>query len=199
MNVAWSLQTAPTVEPLTTDEAKLQLRITDTTDDTAIARRIKAARAQAEQYLMRGLITQTWKYAQDAFSDEMLLPMAAPLASVTSVKYYDASGVQQTLATTYYLVDTLSEVGRVCLAPLQSWPSVQADRPLAVEIIYVLGYATAALVPPDIVDAVCLFLGDRQEYRQQTLLGGGLTSLPNGAEALLAPHRRWWRPPMERC
>jgi uncharacterized phiE125 gp8 family phage protein len=196
MNTAWALQTAPTDEPLTVDDAKQQLRLDTDADDAAVERRLKSARSQAETYLMRGLLTQTWTYAQDDWSDEILLPMAAPLASVTSVKYYDTSGVLTTLATTVYLADLLSEPGRVVLKPEQTWPALQANRVLAVEIIYVVGWTAADLITPEIVDAVCLLLGDRQEFRQQTVLTSQqLVSLPNGVEALLAPHRRWWRPP----
>ena len=197
MNTAWALQTGPTIEPLTVDEAKLQLRIDSDTDDAAVERRLRSARSQAETYLMRGLLTQTWQYAQDDWADEILLPMAAPLQSVTSVKYYDTSGVLTTLATTVYLADLLSEPGRVVLKPAQIWPALQANRVLAVEIVYVVGFAAADLIPADIVDGVCLLLGDRQEFRQQTVLTSqqGLAALPNGVEAILAPHRRWWRPP----
>ena len=196
MNTAWALTTPPTLEPLTVDEAKQQLRIDNDADDAAVDRRLKSARSQAETYLMRGLLTQTWTYAQDVWSDEILLPMAAPLASVTSVKYYDASGTLTTLATTVYLADLLSEPGRVVLKPAQTWPALQANRVLAVEIVYVVGWTSANLITPEIVDAVCLLLGDRQEFRQQTVVTNQqLVSLPNGVEALLAPHRRWWRPP----
>jgi hypothetical protein len=55
--------------------------------------------------------------------------MAAPLQSVTTVKYYDASGVLQTLASTVYQVDTVSQPGRIVLAPTQIWPTVQANAP----------------------------------------------------------------------
>lgn len=195
MNYAYQQTTASSVPILTTANAKLQLRIDNTTDDTAIDRRVASATFQAEQYLMRGLTTQTWKYAQDDWTDIIALPMAAPLASVSSVKYYDASGVQQTLATTVYGVDTLSEPGRVYLKPNQVWPALQSDQPLPIEIIYVVGYTTAALVPADIIDAICLLLGDRQEFRTDTMAGSHST-MANGAAALLAPHRRFWCPPV---
>lgn len=195
MTYAWSRTVAPVLEPLTLAEAKLQLRIDTTADDTAISRRISAARAQAEAYLMWGLLTQTWKYAQSDWADAIALPMAGQLQSVTSVKYYDTAGVQQTLATTYYEVDVLSEPGMVVRKPQQVWPSIQADKHLPIEIVYVVGYTTAAALPEDIVDAICLLLGDSHEQRQEIVLGQSVAKT-HGVEAKLAPHRRWWRAPV---
>jgi hypothetical protein len=78
----------------------------------------------------------------------MWLPMAAPLQSAT-VTYYDASGVLQTLSTSVYGIDdTVSEPGCIYLKPNQVWPSVQAGRPLAVEIDYVVGWTSRRSVPP---------------------------------------------------
>lgn len=148
MSAQWSLVTAPILEPLTLTEAKLQAKITQTNDDSLITSYIQAAREAAETCLARGLITQTWKLELDRWADVIFLPMAAPLQSVTTVKYYDTAGVQQTLATSGYTVDTGSRPGRVVRAPDQSWPALQADRlSSAVVITYVVGWTTAALVP----------------------------------------------------
>lgn len=196
MNVAWGLHTGPELEPMLLAAAKLQLRMgSDTTEDAAVTRRIQAARAQGEQYTHRGWLTQTWRYTQDEWADEMQLPMAAPLQSITSVKYYDASGVQQTLSSSVYHVDTLSEPGRITLAPLQTWPVLQAGRAMAIEIVYVVGWTAAALIPPDIVEGFCLLLGDAQLFRESQVTGTIAAQLPNGAEAKLAPHRVWWTHP----
>lgn len=209
MNWALQLSVAPeaTDEPILLADAKLQLRIDTTADDVAVARRISGARARAEAYLMRGLVTQVWIYAQDGWTDEIQLPMAAPLqnnpleaggSTAPVVQYYDTAGTLQTLATTYYTVDTISEPGCIRRAPNQSWPSLQADRQLAVKITYVVGYTSAASIPADIIDGIYLLLGDSQEFRQQTVMTGAgqtVTQLPNGAEACLAPHRRWFTPP----
>jgi uncharacterized phiE125 gp8 family phage protein len=192
---AFGLVTAPTLEPVAIDEAKLDRRMTLVEEDGAVERWIRSARSRIEQYLKRGLLTQTWKLALDEFLDEVPLPMAAPLQSVTTIKYYDASGMQQTLSSSVYQVDTLSEPGRVLLAVNQSWPTIQADRALGVEITYVVGWATVEAIPPDIVDAHFLLIGERDEFRSDTIAGMSVSKLPAAAEALLAPHRRWWREP----
>lgn len=192
---AWSLVTAAATPLVDLAAAKLQLSLDDglTAEDSAIERRVSAATADAEGYLHRGLLTQTWKYAQDIWSDEIALPMAAPLQSVTHVKYYDADGALQTLDASEYLVDTLSEPGRVLRAPTGVWPALQANRRLAVEITYVVGWESADDVPADIVEGVLLLLGTRQEHRESVVVGTIASVLPHGAESLLAKHRVWWR------
>lgn len=146
----WTLVTAPTLEPLSLAEAKQQARIPpDQTDEDGLTTTyIEAARHAAEGYMNRGLLTQTWKLTLDGFYESIWLPMAAPLAGVTSVKYYDAAGALQTLSTSIYTVDTVCTPGRIVRAPAQAWPVVQADRLSgAVEITYVVGWTAAALVP----------------------------------------------------
>lgn len=194
MNRAWKRLTDAILEPVTTAEAKVHLRVTDSTDDTLIARAITAARQAIEDYLHFGLLTQTWKYVQDVFTDEIRLPMAGTLQSVT-VQYYDAAGAIQTLATSVYLVDTMSEPGRITLAPNQVWPTTQAGRAHAVVVTYVVGATEAADVRADIIDALLMSVGDFYEHRENTVLGTTATVLPTGAESKLAPLRIWWSAP----
>lgn len=194
MNVAYQRTVEPTAEPVSVADAKLHLRVDHNTEDAKIGRDVRAARLQVEDYLGRGLVTQTWTYAQDMFTTTIPLPMAGPLASVTSVKYYDTAGTLQTLATTVYEVDTLSEPGCVRLKPDQVWPQLQAGKALAVEIVYVVGQAYTA-VREDIVSALLLLAADRYEYRENTIVGTIVAQIPTAVHALLAPHRMWWTPP----
>lgn len=64
-----------------------------------------------------------------------------PLLEVTSVKYYDADGVQQTLSADSYIVCTDAEPGIIYLKSEYEWPEL-ADRPDAVEIIFTAGIST---------------------------------------------------------
>jgi len=63
-----TLATAPTVEPVSQDEAKAWAKIDTTSDDMIVAALITAARMAAEEYLRRSLITQTWKLTLDLAS-----------------------------------------------------------------------------------------------------------------------------------
>lgn len=178
---AWSLVTAPAVEPVTLEEVKAQARILDDNTDGILASAIVTAREAAEQHMGRGLITQTWQYVLAAFANVIELPMAAPLQSAT-VQYYDGDGTLQTLATTYYSVDTVARPGRVVLKPGQSWPSVQSDRrDGAVIVTYVVGWTSADLVPERIKRGIAQYV----TYLEMDRDGLG------GYDALQSAERCW--------
>lgn len=190
---AWSLTTAPTVEPFTVAEAKAQIRSVQSQEDGLILSYIGAARSAAEEYLSRGLLTQSWTLALSAFADVMPLPMAAPLQSVTSVKYYDVNGTQQTLAASNYTVDLFSRPGRVALAANQVWPTLQSLRKVnKVEIQYVVGWTSRDLIPESIRQGMRIYIGALDADRD------GLD--PNTAHALEVAKMFWtdrvfWTPP----
>lgn len=154
------VSTEPTFEPFTVAEAKAQIRSVQSQEDGLVAAYIKAARQAAETYLGRAICQQTVTASFSDFAWIMPLPMAAPLISVTSVKYYDTNGTQQTLATSVYDVDTLSRPGRVTLKAQQSWPSIQGGRiPNRVEIVYVCGWTTRDLIPEEIRQGMRIYIG----------------------------------------
>ncbi len=172
---AWSLVTGPAVEPVTLAEVKAQARIADTNSDTVLALYIQAAREAAERYMNRGLYTQTWKLVLDRFYEEIQLPRAAPLQSVTSITYYDTDAVSQTLSSTIYTVDTVSRPGRVVRASDQSWPALQSDRLAGkVTITYVIGWTSTALIPERIKQGIRLYVTGLDRDRDGS--GAGETS-----------------------
>lgn len=189
----WTVVTAPTIEPITVEEAKAQARITDSASDDLIDGYIVSAREAAEQHLGRGLLTQTLKLVLDDWANVVPLPQAAPLQSITHVKYYDTDGTLQTLATSYYDTDTVSRPGRVVLKPSQSWPSLQSERRNGrVEITYVVGWTSAAAVPERIRHGIKLHVTasdlDRDGYEERAVA------------AMQAAQRCWsdrvfWTPP----
>ena len=192
-DVSWVVSTAPVLEPFTVEEAKAQIRSVQNQEDGIVASYIKAARAAAEKYLGRGLLTQTITLNLSDFVPVLSLPMAAPLASVTTVKYYDTDGVQQTLSSTYYTVDTISRPGRIALAADQSWPSVQGSRKVTrIEIIYVVGYTSRDLIPEEIKQGMRVLIGNMDADRD------GMD--PNSEQAMRVAKMFWtdrvfWIPP----
>lgn len=140
------LITAPATEPITLDEAKAHLRVTSNTEDYLIGALISAARDLCERETGRALLPQTWELSLSGFCDEMKLGHA-PVASITSIKYTDADGAEQTLATTEYVFDDASDIqSSIVLAPNKTWPQVYSGIN-NVRIRYVAGYANAAAVP----------------------------------------------------
>ena len=178
-----TLITAPAREPLMIQEAKDHLRVDSTDHDAAIDAHLMQAREYTEQYLRRALITQTWDVKRHVFSDRMLMPLP-PLQSVTSIKYIDTAGVEQTLSTDIYDVDTASDPGVIRLAYGQSWPSVR-DVDLAVTIRIVCGYGDdPADVPINIRYGMLLHIERMFDRDDRTAV-----SLDLAAQCLLFPYR----------
>lgn len=182
-----TLVTPPGTEIVTLTEAKAHLRVTHTDEDALIASVISAAQGWVEDFTERALITQTWDYFLDAFPCEIVLPLP-PLQSVTSVKYVDPDGVEQTLASSEYTVDTAAVNGIVRLGYGKSWPStrVQAN---AVTVRFVAGYGVASAVPAAIKSACLLIIGELYARREHALVGAPIAVVPVSAEYLLWPYR----------
>jgi len=186
-----TLATAPTTTPISLAEAKAQLRVDFTDDDTMISALIDAATAYFDArngVLGRALVTQTWDYGCDAFPGvypyAIELPFP-PLASVTSVKYLDGSGVEQTLASTEYTVETAEFVGRARLAYGKTWPET-LDEPNAVRVRYVCGYGAAAAVPAPLRQAMLMHV---QKHYDTSLEPQQIAAIDNCINALSAPYR----------
>ena len=187
-----TLVTAPTVEPVTLAEAKTHLRVDGTDDDTLISALITAAREHVDGrdgWLGRALCTQTWDCHYDVFPDDGLLYLpVAPVQSVTSVKYVDPDGVQQTFSSANYALGAdLDWSPRVILGWDKSWPSVRAV-PEAVTVRVVAGYAS---VPRPICQALLLLIGHWHEHRE-AVMEGTFREVPTTVSALLTPYRRRW-------
>ncbi|HJT63076.1 MAG TPA: phage head-tail connector protein [Burkholderiales bacterium] len=170
--MALKLVTAPAEEPVTLAEAKLHLRETETALDALIQSLIVAATAHAEDFTGRRLVTQTWDYFLDAFPCWGIAIPYPPLASITSIKYVDTEGVEQTLASSEYLVDVKSSPGRVTPAYGKTWPSIRSQMN-AVTIRFVAGYGLHAAVPEKIRNACLLHIEahhNRDEKQMATLI-----------------------------
>ena len=179
---------APTVEPVSTADAKLHCRITDETTDAEVAALVAAARDRIENECEIALVTQTWVVRLDGFEDEIEVPRP-PQISVSSVTYVDTAGTTQTLAASYYTADTYARPGRIRLAYGQSWPATR-DVANAVAITYTAGFgATAASVPPALVHAVKLLVGHYHENREAVVVGTIASALPESVMSLIAAYR----------
>lgn len=130
-------------------------------EDQMITRHIKTARRWCEKYHGFAYVTQTWELFLDQFPpcNSIELPRP-PLQTVTHVKYKDSSdGTLTTLADTEYLVDTMSEPGRIVLKYGSTWPSTYPEAQ-AVQIRFVAGFGLAADVPEEIKDAILRKVAD---------------------------------------
>lgn len=179
---------APSVEPVTLAEAKAHLCVIHADDDALIEAYIAAAREDAEHRLGRLLVTQTWELALGAFPSVIVMPV--PVASVTSIKYIDTAGVEQTLDAATYQVDTAALPGVIAPAYGAAWPSTR-DQYNAVKVRYTAGYgADGAAVPASIKAWIKLRVGALYENRESAVAGQPIQQAPRDfADGLLDRHK----------
>jgi uncharacterized phiE125 gp8 family phage protein len=182
--------TAPSgAEPITLDQAKAHLRVLGTDEDALITALIPTAREFAEHYTGRALAAQTIEAALDGFPcDEtpaIELPLC-PAASVTSIKYTDAAGVEQTLTTSKYALSPYGLARNVAPTLGNYWPTAAAVAD-AVRIMAVVGYDEA---PKAALQAMLLLIGHLYENRQDAAVLAP-QEIPTGARALLDTIKVW--------
>ena len=129
--------TPPAAEPLTLAETKLHLRVDHTVDDTLITALIATAREWVESYTGKSLIEQTRQITLSSWPYAPLRLHGGPVQEISSVKYLDKTGTEQTVAETVYW---LTPGGEISLDYGQTWPSEQLRGPDSIAITYVTGY-----------------------------------------------------------
>lgn len=179
---------APDEEPVSLARAKAHLRVDIDDDDDLIAAQISAARAMAENFLHRALVTQTRELVLDCFPVSSIPLLFPPIGEVESIIYTDGAGAEITLDDARYQVDAFSSPGRIWPAYGYTWPSTRLLSLNNVKVRYTCGYGAAADVPPDIVAAILLTLGSLYENREDVVVGTTSAKLPLSAESLLLPH-----------
>lgn len=190
--MSFKVVTPVETEPVTLAEARLHLKVydDDAAEDLLITAWITAAREMAEQFTGRALATQTLELALDEFPDAddcssvIELPMP-PVASITSVKYTDLVGAEQTLAGSAYALSLYGDSRRLAPTYGNYWPSTQ-DVPDAVRVRYVTGYATA---PKAVKAAILLMVGWLEQNRGEGMSTDDIQ--PQAAKALLGSVKIW--------
>tara|TARA_R110000851_G_scaffold173130_1_gene319440 strand:- start:772 stop:1449 length:678 start_codon:yes stop_codon:yes gene_type:complete len=200
--------TAPTLEPVTLAEAKSFLRIDTTADDAYITDLITASREAIENALRRTLLTTTVKLTKPYFpsgnfqrenvdsalgtsfnsiyeaegqfydigASEIYLPFGF-VQSVSSVKYTDDAQVETTFSSANYF---LNKEEKLTLADGEGW--VGNGNIAFVEIEYITGWTTVALVPKIIKNAVLVLIDNMYSSR------GCDCAVPASMRATLKPY-----------
>lgn len=191
----YTVITPPVDDPVTLDETKMHLRLTDAdmtgelSEQDLLLSLITAAREYCELYMGRALGTQTLEAFSDAFPcrNEIELPMP-PLQSVTNVKYTDSSGAENTLMPDVdYLIDTGSTVGRIVLPYGKTWPHFTPCTVNPIKIRYVAGYTET---PKPIKQAMLLLIGHWYANREATGTAAG--QIEFAVQALLGMYKVRW-------
>jgi len=191
IHTAKTIVTAPTIEPVTLNQAKAHLRVTGNDDNDYIESLIQMAREVTEDLTGRAIITQTWKaFYSDWPSDDFFKLPLPKLQSVTHVKYKGTTGTQTTWASAEYIVDTDREPGRVSLDYNESWPSATLYPNLPIEIQFICGYgATAEDVPAALKQAMLLLINHFYQARSPIQYGGTVADVPWTYKQLLYNYR----------
>lgn len=167
--MATKIITAPTFEPLSVADVSEYLRLDDSPTDTLlISALITAARQHLENYLNRFIAEQTVELALTGWKDK--IELSAPLQSVTSIKYLDQNGAEQTLASNQYIVDTYSEPAAIYPAYNVTFPNLY-DQENNVKIRYVVGFTSGGSpdsnpLPDPLKFAMMLIIGDLYANRE---------------------------------
>ncbi len=188
-----TIKTAPTSEPLSIEEVRDHLLLEETRHDGTLNGYLQAAREFVEDHCGRALMEQTITLYLDKFpggGDLAIYLPRPPLKSVSSVKYLDAAGTQQTLTVTDDYLAEAARIGswdnalpRVTLAWNKSWPGTRAVIN-AVEVEYVVGVTDKADVPKQLKQALRLIVGHFFNNREQTT-EVNLKTIPLGVFDLL--------------
>lgn len=115
-----------------------------------------AAHAHAQHLTGKSLGTQTLELALDAFPDAGILLPGLPVASITSVKYLDPTGTEQTLSAPAYVLDNYGSQEHWLLPAFgTAWPAT-IDSPNAVKVRYQAGDVAALQNWPAVRNALLL-------------------------------------------
>lgn len=177
------------VNPLfTTAEAKDFLKVDTTADDTLIDSLIKAATQSCQIFTNRYFLdTRVTQYSDNWF--EFYRLYKSPVIAITHVKYYDTNDTLQTLASSNYILDNISQPARIGISIDGTLPNL-ADRINAVEVKYSVGYGfTSDDVPEGIKQAVLITIGNWYENRQTVITGRTATELPLSSQYLLEQYK----------
>lgn len=161
--------TYPTFEPITVADVAEYLRVDNVLADTPLLEAlITTGRQYLEQYLNRYIAEQTVETARTGWSKEMTL--SSPVQSVTSIKYLDEDGVERTLASNQYVVDTYSEPAKITPAHEVTYPNLYAVEN-NVKIRFVSGFTTGSSpddhpMPQTLKFAMMLIIGDLYANRE---------------------------------
>lgn len=191
-NWALSLVSAPSIEPITLNEAKAHLRVDFTDDDDYITTLITAARMITEERTNRALITQTWDYIVDDFPQSNYIKIRKPsLQSVENVYYIDSDGNENIMDTSLYVVDTKSSPGRIFLGFAKIWPVVILQPASAVRIQFTAGYGdTPDTIPQPIKQAMLYLISNWYENREPIELERRYAvKIPMTFDLLIGPYK----------
>ena len=170
----------PSVEPVTVEEVKAHLRVTNNDEDEYIESLIPVAREWCETFQGRSWITRSIDFFIDAWPQSPLMLPRPPIQEIISITYTTDSG-QYTVPEEAYV---LNPMGELCINGYMPNETVQFTK-----VTYKAGYGNdPSSVPNRNKQAMLLMISHWFENREITS-GTTVNSIPYTAEALLNQER----------
>lgn len=174
MKTTLTVTTAASDNCLTSSEVKAELKVETSDEDSVLAMKLDAAERLVEEYCNRRLMKTVLAFTLDGWPSGGIVLPVNPIVSITSVKYYDTSNVQQTWDTANYHYNVNEEP--CIIRYVNDVPSLYDDRSDKVQVAFTVGYSSSdtvatqqAAVPPMLKQAILKLVGDLHIVRADSV------------------------------
>ncbi len=182
---------APTLRPVSLDEAKMHVKVSGTDEDTILGIYLDASIAAAENKLQTAIMDSRFSLYSSRFCQRVNLEKKW-VNAINSVKYYDPDAVLQTVSPGSYDLQSFKVPNVLYFHNDYSVPNYQ-DTEFPIVIDFNAGFTSASGVLPNIRDAIFLEFADRYENRQSEVIGERIAAVmfSKTAEKILAEESLW--------
>lgn len=164
--------------PISVATCKSHMRIINSdTDDDLIQTYIENATDWLEHITNRSFVNTTYDYTLESFpyyTTQRIQPVLwgrigiylpkNPVVSVTSVKYKDFDGVEQTFSE--WGLNNKQEPARIIPNKTTVWPYADVQQPIPVTIRFIAGYGSPPVLPGRIKTALLYLVSHMYENRE---------------------------------
>ena len=158
-----SVSVKPTLLPVQVDDARDEIGIDITDDDSTLERKIKLATAVIESRYSIAVMSQTWRLQMQSWFDRPYFRRACcaieiprpPFGAVTSIAYVDQNGDSQTWSESSTGYQIATQGNRTLIMPSYNvaWPNTRWQLD-AVVITHTCGASDQSNVPAQVTEAI---------------------------------------------
>lgn len=191
--------TEPAAEPVTDEEARDHLHLTETSEQSEVGICMAAARAHVEAFSGRRIIRQQVRQSLDCFpyGKELRLgasPVMVSTGSPLVLRYYPANSTSSTAALTLpssrYIVSRDSDPARLVVKQGAEFPTLDLRNADGVEVDYWVGYSTSSTGAPDWARMATLLVGAHFFANRESVIAGTIAGeVPMSARSLMYQQR----------
>jgi len=175
------LTAGPSKEYISVGDAKLQLRLDNSLEDSIIARLIRASRTHTEKRIGRYIGEQTLQWKLPCFpSGSTIYFPNPPLTEVVKVSYKDEDGnttvvydpaASPAVDLGLFSIELDTEPGFIFLNPNETWPLVNLFPGLPVTFEFKAGLDLLSPEQDDLIQGMMMLLGHWFEHREAVVIG----------------------------